>query len=344
VACWAHFRCKVFDLHKRMPTSLTTDILDCIGALCRRGRGAWSAAGCTPSSATGTKPATGPSPYAKCSTLPFAACCPRPTWPSHRLWHQTLAGCAASSAMGVWRSTTTSWSGPGAACRGKARLAVPRFGRRRLASRRHLHRHPDLQGQRRRPAGLNRRCRRQDRRRPARLPLGRGDAVELRAPDRSANSLSHIDCGPYATLTPEATNGHSRLVGSHDVRLAVKASWLVLRTRSTSHSNFAAQVNLQTGAHCAITVKLGPLPILQNPHPISYLAAQFGVKIDTLRRFAREAAQVCKASRGAGIALRVTGPRFTRRAFLPRRLKSVAMEMVWRDRGRFHGEPAQARE
>lgn len=33
VACWAHFRRKVFDLHERSPTSLTTDILDRIGAL-----------------------------------------------------------------------------------------------------------------------------------------------------------------------------------------------------------------------------------------------------------------------------------------------------------------------
>ena len=33
VACWAHFRRKVFDLHERSPTPLTTDILDRIGAL-----------------------------------------------------------------------------------------------------------------------------------------------------------------------------------------------------------------------------------------------------------------------------------------------------------------------
>lgn len=33
VACWAHFRRKVFDLHKRSPTPLTTDILERIGAL-----------------------------------------------------------------------------------------------------------------------------------------------------------------------------------------------------------------------------------------------------------------------------------------------------------------------
>jgi len=33
VACWAHFRRKVFDLHERSPTQLTTDILERIGAL-----------------------------------------------------------------------------------------------------------------------------------------------------------------------------------------------------------------------------------------------------------------------------------------------------------------------
>jgi len=33
VACWAHFRGKVFDLHERSPTPLTTDILERIGTL-----------------------------------------------------------------------------------------------------------------------------------------------------------------------------------------------------------------------------------------------------------------------------------------------------------------------
>ena len=33
VACWAHFRRKVFDLHERSPTPLTTDILERIGTL-----------------------------------------------------------------------------------------------------------------------------------------------------------------------------------------------------------------------------------------------------------------------------------------------------------------------
>jgi len=33
VACWAHFRRKVFDLHERIPTPLTIDILERIGAL-----------------------------------------------------------------------------------------------------------------------------------------------------------------------------------------------------------------------------------------------------------------------------------------------------------------------
>jgi len=33
VACWAHFRRKVFDLHERSPTPLTTDVLERIGAL-----------------------------------------------------------------------------------------------------------------------------------------------------------------------------------------------------------------------------------------------------------------------------------------------------------------------
>ncbi|MDQ0838845.1 transposase [Sphingomonas faeni] len=33
VACWAHFRRKVFDLHERVATPLTTDILERIGAL-----------------------------------------------------------------------------------------------------------------------------------------------------------------------------------------------------------------------------------------------------------------------------------------------------------------------
>ncbi|MGN8000460.1 IS66 family transposase [Sphingomonas sp. 22176] len=32
VACWAHFRRKIFDLHERTPTPLTTDILERIGA------------------------------------------------------------------------------------------------------------------------------------------------------------------------------------------------------------------------------------------------------------------------------------------------------------------------
>ena len=92
-------------------------------------------------------------------------------------------------------------AGPARRRRGKAQLAVRGFARRRRASRRHLHRHPDLQGQRRRPAGLYRRCHRQGRRRLARHPLGRADAVELGAPDRSANSPSRINCGPHATLT-----------------------------------------------------------------------------------------------------------------------------------------------
>lgn len=33
VTCWAHFRRKVFDLHERSPTPLTTDILEWIGTL-----------------------------------------------------------------------------------------------------------------------------------------------------------------------------------------------------------------------------------------------------------------------------------------------------------------------
>ena len=33
MACWAHFRRKVFDLHERLSTPLTTDILERIGAL-----------------------------------------------------------------------------------------------------------------------------------------------------------------------------------------------------------------------------------------------------------------------------------------------------------------------
>jgi hypothetical protein len=33
VACWKHFRRKVFDLHERSPTPLTTDILERIGTL-----------------------------------------------------------------------------------------------------------------------------------------------------------------------------------------------------------------------------------------------------------------------------------------------------------------------
>ena len=33
IACWAHFRRKVFDLHERSPTPLTTDILERIGAI-----------------------------------------------------------------------------------------------------------------------------------------------------------------------------------------------------------------------------------------------------------------------------------------------------------------------
>ncbi|MDQ1157371.1 hypothetical protein QE385_001698 [Sphingomonas sp. SORGH_AS 950] len=33
VACWAHFRRKVFDLHERSPTPLTTNILERIGAI-----------------------------------------------------------------------------------------------------------------------------------------------------------------------------------------------------------------------------------------------------------------------------------------------------------------------
>ena len=33
VACWAHFRRKIFDIHQAKPTALTTDILERIGAL-----------------------------------------------------------------------------------------------------------------------------------------------------------------------------------------------------------------------------------------------------------------------------------------------------------------------
>ena len=33
IACWAHFRRKVFDLHERLPTPLTTNVLERIGAL-----------------------------------------------------------------------------------------------------------------------------------------------------------------------------------------------------------------------------------------------------------------------------------------------------------------------
>lgn len=33
VACWAHFRRKIFDIHQDKPTPLTTDLLDRIGAL-----------------------------------------------------------------------------------------------------------------------------------------------------------------------------------------------------------------------------------------------------------------------------------------------------------------------
>lgn len=33
VACWAHFRRKIMDIHKTKPTALTTDLLDRIGAL-----------------------------------------------------------------------------------------------------------------------------------------------------------------------------------------------------------------------------------------------------------------------------------------------------------------------
>ena len=33
VACWAHFRRKIFDIHQTKPTALTTDILARIGAL-----------------------------------------------------------------------------------------------------------------------------------------------------------------------------------------------------------------------------------------------------------------------------------------------------------------------
>ena len=80
----------------------------------------------------------------------------------HRLRHEALASAVA---------LTGRWS-PGdrqqyrgarlTRCRGRTpQLAVRRFARRRRAGRGHLHHHPDVQGERRRPTGVYRRCHRQ---------------------------------------------------------------------------------------------------------------------------------------------------------------------------------------
>jgi transposase-like protein len=80
VACWAHFRRKVFDLHERSPTPLTTDILERIGTLYAveaevRGQPLVDALREVLDAAL--RRLSPKSDMAK---------------PSHRLWHQTLAG------------------------------------------------------------------------------------------------------------------------------------------------------------------------------------------------------------------------------------------------------------
>lgn len=169
-----HFRRKVFDLHERSPTPLTTDILERIGAL-----------------------------YAVEAEVrgqpPDIRCCVRqerskPLVDALReVLHTALRRLSPKSDMArAIAYGTKRWP---ALCRflNDGRLEIDnniaeralrgvaigrrnwlfagsRAGGERAA--RHLHRHPDLQGQRRRPTGLYRRRYRQGRRRLARQQMG----------------------------------------------------------------------------------------------------------------------------------------------------------------------------
>jgi transposase len=203
VACWAHFRRKVFDMHERIPTPLTADILERIGALYAV-----------------EAEARGQPPDVRCRTrqersLPLVDTL-------REVLHAALRCLSPKSEMaGAIAYGTKRWPAlcqflddggleiddniAERALRGIAMgrrnwlFAGSRAGGERAA--RHLHHHPDLQGQRRRLAGLYRRRHRQGRRQLAREPLGRTHAVELYTTGRSANRASRIICGLHAALT-----------------------------------------------------------------------------------------------------------------------------------------------
>jgi hypothetical protein len=110
--------------------------------------------------------------------------------------------CAAISMTAAWRSTTIS---PNVRC-----AALPSDDatgcspvQKRGARRGDLHRHPDLQGQRRRPAGLHRRRHWEDRSGLARSAMGRTYALELVRANRRASGASRVICGLPATLTKQ---------------------------------------------------------------------------------------------------------------------------------------------
>ncbi len=142
-------------------------------ALRRRGRGARPAAGCPPPCPAGPNQAAGR------RLARGARRCPSPPvaqvryGQGHRLWHQALAGTlplprrrAAGDRQQYRRAC------PARHRNRKTQLAVRRLQGGRRACRCDLHRHPDLQSQRRRPAGVYRRRHRQGRRRLAYQPLG----------------------------------------------------------------------------------------------------------------------------------------------------------------------------
>ena len=114
VACWAHFRRKIFENHQTSPTPLTTDLLERIGALYRiedevRGQPPISAG-----NGGRRKPGHWSTSYARRSTMRCAAYRPSRQWP--RRWPMAAnAGLPsrASSMMDEPRSTTIS---PNARC------------------------------------------------------------------------------------------------------------------------------------------------------------------------------------------------------------------------------------
>ncbi len=121
VACWAHFRRKVFDLHERIPTPLTTDILERIAALyVIPGRGARSATGCTPSYPAGPNQAAGRRLARGARRCPSSSVAQVRHCQGHRLWHQTLAGAVS---LPRWRASRNRQQHRGARlarrCRGK---------------------------------------------------------------------------------------------------------------------------------------------------------------------------------------------------------------------------------